>query len=81
AGLKNRHPKLRYFVQSDQSPPWFILFGSDLRYLHWSYKRYLEKELRQEFDFAGTPVMISYRDEKAEKKRKEREQARSEKSD
>lgn len=68
AGLKNRHPKLRYFVQSDTAPPWFILFGSGLVYLHWSYKRYLEKELRHEFDFTGTAIMISYRDEKAKKR-------------
>jgi len=72
AGLKNRHPKLRYLVQSDTSPPWFILFGSDLKYLHWSYKRYLEKELRAEFDFTGTAIMISYRDEKAKKRLAER---------
>ncbi len=80
AGLKNRHPKLRYFVQSDTSPPWFILFGSDLKYLHWSYKRFLERELREEFDFSGTSIMISYRDVKAEKKRKEREDAKASKS-
>lgn len=74
AGLKNRHPKLRYLVQSDTSPPWFILFGSHLTFLHWSYKRYLEKALREEFDFAGTAIMISYRDEKVMKKHREREQ-------
>jgi GTPase len=79
AGLKNSHPKLRYMVQTDVSPPWFVVFGSDLRYLHWSYKRYLERAMRQEFDFSGTPIMFSYRDEKAEKKRKEREEARGKK--
>jgi GTP-binding protein len=67
AGLKNRHPKLRYLVQSDTSPPWFILFGSHLTFLHWSYKRYLEKALRDEFDFAGTTIKISYRDERGRK--------------
>lgn len=61
AGLKNRHPKLRYLVQSDTRPPWFILFGANLGFLHWSYKRYLERELRDEFDFSGTAIMISYR--------------------
>ncbi len=77
AGLKNRHPKLRYLVQSDVTPPWFILFGSGLKYLHWSYKRYLERELRQAYDFTGTSIMISYRDTSAEKKRKEREEHRA----
>lgn len=67
AGLRNAHPKLRYLVQTDTAPPWFVLFGSDLRYLHWSYKRYLEHEIREQFDFAGTSIMFSYRDQKAEK--------------
>lgn len=79
AGLKNRHPKLRYFVQSDISPPWFILFGSNLSFLHWSYKRYLEKELRNEFDFVGTSIMISYRDEKVMKRHREEEKERANK--
>jgi len=76
AGLRNAHPKLRYLVQTDVSPPWFVLFGSDLRYLHWSYKRYLEHAMRDTYDFAGTPIMFSYRDEKAEKQRDERLRAK-----
>ncbi len=71
AGLRNSHPKPRYLVQTDVSPPWFVLFGSDLRYLHWSYKRYLEHEIRHEFDFAGTSIMFSYRDEKVERKKRQ----------
>lgn len=74
AGLKNSHPKLRYLVQTDTSPPWLVLFGSDLRYLHWSYKRYLEHELRDAYDFIGTPIMFSYRDQKAEKEKRESQQ-------
>lgn len=73
AGLRNSHPKPRYLVQTDTNPPWFVLFGSDLRYLHWSYKRYLEHTMRDTHDFTGTPIMFSYRDEKAEKQRRERE--------
>lgn len=64
AGLKNSHPKLRYMVQTDVSPPWFVIFGSNLKYLHWSYKRYLERSLRASHDYTGTPVMFSFRDEK-----------------
>lgn len=71
AGLRNAHPKLRYLVQTDTAPPWFVLFGSDLRYLHWSYKRYLEHALRDAFDYAGTPIMFSYRDEKVEKAKRQ----------
>jgi len=61
AGLKNTHPKLRYMVQTDTCPPWFVVYGSNLSLLHWSYKRYLERRLRDAFDFGGTPIFFSFR--------------------
>lgn len=64
AGLKNTLPKLRYMVQTDVGPPWFVVFGANLKFLHWSYKRYLERAMRDKFDFTGTPIMFSFRDEK-----------------
>lgn len=72
AGLKNTHPKLRYMVQTDISPPWFVIFGSNLKYLHWSYKRYLERSMRAKHDFIGTPIMFSFRDEKQMKENRAR---------
>lgn len=56
AGLKNSHPKLNYIVQTEESTPNFKVFGSHTKFLHWSYKRYLEKKLRESFGFEGTPV-------------------------
>ena len=70
AGLRNSHPKPHYLVQTDTNPPWFVLFGSDLRYLHWSYKRYLEHTMRDHFDFIGTPIKFSFRDEKVEREKR-----------
>ncbi len=64
AGLKNTHPKLRYIVQTDTTPPWFVIFGSNLKYLHWSYKRYLDRQLRETYNYTGTPIKFSFRDEK-----------------
>lgn len=61
AGLKNTHPKLRYMVQTDTCPPWFVVYGSELSLLHWSYKRYLERRLREAYDFGGTPIFFSFR--------------------
>ncbi len=61
AGLKNTHPKLRYMVQTDTNPPWFVVHGSELSLLHWSYKRYLERRLRETVDFTGTPIFFSFR--------------------
>lgn len=72
AGLKNTMPKLRYMVQTDQSPPWFVIFGANLKFLHWSYKRYLERNIRENHDFTGTPIMFSFRDEKQLKANRER---------
>jgi len=72
AGLKNTHPKLRYIVQTDVTPPWFVIYGSNLKFVHWSYKRYLERLIRETYNFAGTPIKFSFRDEKQIKANKER---------
>jgi GTP-binding protein len=62
AGLKNRHPKINYATQVETAPPKFVLFGSNVKFLHFSYKRYLENGLRDAYDFTGTPIMIEYRE-------------------
>ena len=72
SGLKNTHPKLRYIVQTDKNPPWFVIYGSNLKFVHWSYKRHLERLLREQYDFSGTPIKLSFRDEKQIKANKER---------
>lgn len=59
AGLKNRNPKLNYMVQEDDNPiPAFKIFGSQTNFLHWSYKRYLERNLREKYDYQGTPIQL-----------------------
>ena len=72
AGLKNTHPKLRYIVQTDTNPPWFVIYGSNLKFVHWSYKRYLERRIRDTYDYTGTPIKLSFRDEKQLKANRER---------
>jgi len=64
AGLKNTRPKPKYIVQTDTCPPWFVVHGHDLELLHWSWKRYLERKIREKYPFVGTPIMFSYRNEK-----------------
>jgi GTP-binding protein len=57
AGLKNRMPKLNYMVQEeDIDMPSFKIFGAHTKFLHWSYKRYLEKQFRQTWPLVGTPL-------------------------
>jgi GTP-binding protein len=59
AGLKNRAPKLNYIVQEDDNPtPAFKVFGSHTKFIHWSYRRYMERNLREKFGFEGTPVQF-----------------------
>ena len=72
AGLKNTHPRLRYVVQTDTSPPWFVIHGSNLKFIHWSYKRYIERNFRETFDYIGTPIKFSFVDEKQVKDNKAR---------
>ncbi len=67
AGLKNTRPKPKYIVQTDTCPPWFVVHGHGLSTLHWSWKRFLENKLREVYPFLGTPIMFSFRDDKAGK--------------
>lgn len=60
AGLKNTRPKPKYIVQTDTCPPWFVVHGHDLGLLHWSWKRFLERKIRESYPFIGTPIVISY---------------------
>jgi GTP-binding protein len=59
AGLKNRNPKLNYMVQeNDNILPAFKVFGSSTKFLHWSYKRYMETQMRKAFGFEGTAIEL-----------------------
>lgn len=64
AGLKNTRPKPKYIVQTDVCPPWFVVHGRELGLLHWSWKRFLERKIREKYPFVGTPIMFSYRSDK-----------------
>ncbi len=59
AGLKNRAPKLNYMVQETDNPtPAFKIFGSHSKFVHWSYRRYLETRLRKSYGYEGTPIQL-----------------------
>ena len=67
AGLKNTRPKPKYLVQTDTCPPWFVLHGHSLGLLHWSWKRFLERKIREKYPMVGTPIMFSYRSDDKDK--------------
>ncbi len=54
---KNKRPHIIYAVQAETEPPTFILFvrGGDLGP---DYRRFMERRLRETFDFSGTPVRV-----------------------
>jgi GTP-binding protein len=58
AGLKNRHPKLNYMVQESDNPTNFQIYGAHTKLLHWSYKRFMETELREAYGFIGTGLKL-----------------------
>lgn len=59
AGLKNRAPKLNYIVQETDNPiPAFKIFGSQTGFLHWSYKRFMERDMRSQYDYVGSPIQF-----------------------
>jgi GTP-binding protein len=59
AGLKGRAPKLNYMVQETDNPtPAFKIFGSHTKFVHWSYRRYLETRLRKVYGYEGTAIQL-----------------------
>ncbi|MDP9365689.1 MAG: ribosome biogenesis GTPase Der [Chloroflexota bacterium] len=53
--------KFYYATQADVAPPTFVFFCNDPVQVHFSYRRYLENKLREEFGFGGTPLRLSFR--------------------
>ena len=54
-----RQPRILFATQAGTRPPRFVLFTTG--FLEASYRRFIERRLREEFGFAGTPVEISVR--------------------
>lgn len=50
--------KIYYGAQVQVKPPTFVLHVNRTDLLHFSYQRYLENRIRQEYAFVGTPIMI-----------------------
>ena len=63
AGLKNTHPKPKYIVQTDTNPPWFVIHGHELQLIHWSYQRFLERKIREHYQYLGTHIFLSFKND------------------
>jgi GTPase len=54
-----KQPKIMFATQAGIKPPHFVLFTSG--FLQAGYRRFIERKLRDEFGFAGTPLHVSMR--------------------
>ncbi|UED83430.1 ribosome biogenesis GTPase Der [Streptomyces profundus] len=54
-----KQPRILFGTQAGTSPPRFVLFSSG--FLEASYRRFIERRLREEFGFEGTPIQMSVR--------------------
>lgn len=59
---KGRRLKVLYASQVSVGPPTFVLFVNDKKLLHFSYRRYLENQIRAAFGFEGTPIRFVIRE-------------------
>ena len=59
---KGRRLKVLYASQVSVGPPTFVLFVNDKKLLHFSYRRYLENQIRATFGFEGTPIRFVIRE-------------------
>lgn len=58
---KGRRLKIYYGTQTDIRPPKITLFINDKNLTHFSYQRYLENKIRENFGFEGTSIKFEYR--------------------
>ncbi len=65
---KGKRLKVYYITQIATKPPTFVIFTNSLELFHFSYKRYLENQIRTTFGLTATPIKIILR-ERREKRR------------
>ncbi len=53
---KGKALKIYYITQASVKPPTFVLFVNEKELLHFSYRRYIENQIREAFGFKGTPI-------------------------
>jgi GTPase len=64
--VRNRLPKVYYATQASVAPPTFVIFVNDPELIHFSYRRYLENRIREEYGFLGTPIRLILRARESE---------------
>ena len=75
--VKGRRPKVFYGTQAAVAPPTFVFFANEAGLIHFSYRRYIENRLREEFGFDGTPIKLVFRDRESVKLPRRRSASKS----
>lgn len=60
-GYKGRKLKIYFSSQTGICPPKFTFRCNDKGLVHFSYERYLENTIRNNFDFTGTPIILQFK--------------------
>ena len=67
--FKGRRLKLTYATQASDETPTVVMFVNDTGLLHFSYRRYLEKKIRERFGLIGNPLKLVLRSEEGRRPR------------
>lgn len=59
--FKGKRLKIYFVSQTGVQPPKFTFQVNNKRLIHFSYERYLENKLRENFDLTGTPIMLQFK--------------------
>lgn len=58
---KGKRLKIYFVSQTGVKPPKFTFNVNNKNLIHFSYKRYLENKIRENFDFKGTPIILQFK--------------------
>jgi GTP-binding protein len=58
--------KIYYASQAEVAPPTFVFHVNDSHLVHFSYRRYLENQIREVYPFTGVPLRLFFRARKRE---------------
>ena len=59
---KGKRLKIYYMTQASTNPPTFVTFCNRADLFHFSYRRYLENQIRETFGLTGTPIKMVVRE-------------------
>jgi GTP-binding protein len=59
--LKGKNIRIKYCIQLPSHTPGFVFFSNLPQYIREPYRRYIENQLREKFDFTGVPIQIFFR--------------------